>query len=166
MEINEIVKERWWIVNVEQNSPKQLSQKKTLKNQNKLRKKLQNKSFLWDFGMVFPGISEFGSRLWNFKMLIGRGGYTMMTTNRGRYTMIGWYVLSRGTSKRRKWLDDSTDSGTMTVTERRWYKQQDDYTNTRKRVKTAKTGVFFAFGENFKMLNVVICVLRHFLGDW
>ena len=57
--INEIVKEKWWIVNVEQNSPKRLSQKKTLKNQNKLRKKLQNKSFLWDFGY---------GNLWNLKI--------------------------------------------------------------------------------------------------
>ena len=45
-------------------------------------------------------------------------------------------------------------------------KQQDDGTNGMKRVKMVKTGVFFVFGENFKMLNVVICVLRHFLGDW
>lgn len=43
--------------------------------------------------------------------------------------------------------------------------QWDDATNDMKRVKTVKTGVFFVFGENFKMLNVVICVLRHFLGD-
>ena len=54
----------------------------------------------------------------------------------------------------------------MTVTEWRWYKLQDDDTNSRKRVKMVKTGVFFVFGENFEMLNVVICVLRHFLGDW
>lgn len=38
-EINEIVKERWRLLLVEQNSSKQLSQKKTLKNQNKPRKK-------------------------------------------------------------------------------------------------------------------------------
>ena len=69
-------------------------------------------------------------------------------------------------SKRRKRLDDSGVSGMVTVKERQWNKLQDDATNGKMRVKMVKTGVFFAFGENFKMLNVVICVLRHFLGDW
>ena len=57
--MNKIVKEKWWIVSVEQNSSKQLLQKKTLKNLTKPRKKLQNKSFLWDFGH---------GNLWNLKI--------------------------------------------------------------------------------------------------
>ena len=102
---------------------------------------------------VLRGISEKGRK--GRKMLqVGLCGSVLWLWVRklaGRYTMmIGRYeFLSRGIFKRQTvgW----------------WHKQQDD---GRKRVKTVKTGVFFAFGENFKMLNVVICVLRHFLGDW
>ena len=90
----------------------------------------------------------------------------MIMTNKGRYTMIGDMSYPVESSKRRKQLNDSSNSGMITVTEWQWHKLQDDGTNSRKRVKTVKTGVFFVFGENFKMLNVVICVLRHFLGDW
>lgn len=81
-----------------------------------------------------------GSVLWLWvRKLAGR--YTMMMTDMSSYPVES--------SKRQTvgW----------------WWEQLD---GNRKRVKTVKTGVFFAFGENFKMLNVVICVLRHFLGDW
>ena len=69
------------------------------------------------------------------------------------------WVLPRGIFKRQEMRNDDTSNRMIA-------EQWDDATNSRKRVKTVKTGVFFAFGENFKMLNVVIYVLRHFLGDW
>ena len=156
MEINEIVKEKWRLLLVEQNSSKQLSQKKTLKNQNKPRKKLQNKSFLWDF---WYGIS-WNLRIWQYPVELQNAD------GRGQIHDDGYMSHPVESSKRRKQLDDGSYGGTMTVTEWRLHKLRDDDTNSRKRVKTVKTGVFFAFGENFKMLNVVICVLRHFLGDW
>ena len=63
-ELNETVKEKWRLLLVEQNSSKQLSQKKTLKNQNKPKKKLQNKSFLCDF---WYGIS-WNLRIWQWSV--------------------------------------------------------------------------------------------------
>ena len=153
-------------MNVEQNSPKQLSQKKTLKNQNKPRKKLQNKSFLCDFGY---GIS------WNLKIW----QLFVESLRRGEKVEKGRKMLQVGLcgSVLDLWVRKLSGRYTMMMTDMSsypvesskrqtagwWHKQLDD---GRKRVKTAKTGVFFVFGENFKMLNVVICVLRHFLGDW
>ena len=150
-------------MNVEQNSSKQLSQKKTLKNQNKPRKKTSEQIvfvglWVWYFLesqnlTVLRGISEKGRKgrkmlqvglcgsvlgLWVRKL---SGRYTMMMTDMSSYPVESSKRQTAG------W----------------WHKQLDD---GRKRVKTVKTGVFFVFGENFKMLNIVICVLRHFLDDW
>ena len=161
--INEIVKEKWWIVNVEQNSPKQLLQKKTLKNQNKPRKKPSEQIVLVGLWVsyflesqnltVLRGISEKGRK--GRKMLqVGLCGSVLRLWVRklaGRYTMIMTDMSSCPVESSKR------------QTAGWWWEQYDD---GRKRVKTAKTGVFFVFGDNFKMLNVVICVLRHFLGDW
>ena len=159
---------------MEQNSPKRLLQKKTLKNQNKPRKKLQNKSFLWDFGY---GIS-WNLKIWQYSVeslkrgekgekcckLVSVGQFWVCESENCQEDTRWWWliwVLTPWNLQKGKQQDDGTNSWMMAGTG--WWQELDD---GRKRVKTAKTGVFFAFGENFKMLNVVICVLRHFLGDW
>ena len=44
----------------------------------------------------------------------------------GRYTMMADMSYPVESSKKRKRLDDSSDSGMITVTERQWNKLQDD----------------------------------------
>lgn len=64
--------------------------KENLKKPKQTQKKnFRTNRFCGTLGMVFPGISESDSGLWNFKMLISKDGYTIMMTNRGRYTMVG-----------------------------------------------------------------------------
>ena len=52
-----------------------------------------------------------------------------MIVNRGEYTMMADMSYPVESSKRRKQLDDSGDSGMMTVTKRQWNKLQDDDKN-------------------------------------
>lgn len=133
MKITEIVKVEWWIVNVEQNNSKRLSQKKTLKNLTKPRKKLQSKSFSWDFGY---GIS-WNLRIWQQfveslkrdkndeegrKVLqVGLCGVSSKIVGQkiGRkiHDDDGWYeFLPRGIFKRHKLQDDGKYSRMMTQT--------------------------------------------------
>ena len=101
-ESNEIVKEKWRLLLVEQNSSKQLSQKKTLKNQNKPRKKLQNKSFLWDFGY---GIC-WNLRIWQFFVELQNADTEGQThdddSEQGQIHDDWLYVLPRGIFKKAK----------------------------------------------------------------